>query len=93
VFAGTPMSIGVIFDEALPYFKGKFDQIFEWKADPPEAHQTPSTSFYPQRFYMSEVEGEGAVCRSMQIKVEWGEDNAQNELLTMTVYGAFMQEN
>jgi hypothetical protein len=91
VKTGTPLILGVIFDEALPYYKGAFDLIKNFVDDPPNTKK--STSFYSQRFNMSEVVGEAAACRSMQIKVIWNAENAQNELLTMTVYGAFAQES
>jgi hypothetical protein len=91
VKTGTPLILGVIFDEALPYFTGAFDLIKNWVDDPPNTKK--STSFYSQRFNMSEVDGEAAACRSMQIKVIWNQENSQNELLTMTVYGAFAQES
>lgn len=91
VKTGTPLILGVIFDEALPYFQGAFDLIKNWVEDPPNVKK--STSFYAQRFNMSEVVGEAAACRSMQIKIIWNAENAQNELLTLTVYGAFMQES
>jgi hypothetical protein len=91
VKTGTPLILGVIFDEALPYYKGAFDLIKNYVDDPPNTKK--STSFYSQRFNLSEIVGEAAACRSMQIKVIWSAENAQNELLTMTVYGAFCQES
>ena len=90
VKTGTPMVLGVIFDEALPYYTGPFDIVKQWVEDPTNIKK--STSFYLQRFNMSEVIGEAASCRSMQIKVIWAQENSQNELLTLTVFGAFSQE-
>lgn len=90
VRTGTPLSLGVIFDEALPYYTGPWNILKNWVRDPPGLAQ--STSFYAQRFFMSESH-EPAVCRHMQIKVVWNEENYQNELQSLTLYGAFEQEN
>jgi hypothetical protein len=90
VRTGTPLTLGVMLDEALPYYTGPVDQLTEWVDDPPGLK--PSRSFYGQRFYLSEMEDE-AVCRHMQITIQWAAENALNELLSLTVFGAFMQEN
>lgn len=90
VRTGTPASLGVIFDEALPYYTGPWNVIKTWEPDPPGL--TQSTSFYAQRFFMNEAH-DSAACRHMQIKVQWNQENAQNELTSLTVYGAFEQEN
>lgn len=90
VRTGTPVSLGVIFDEALPYYTGPWNVIKNWEPDPPGL--TQSSSFYAQRFFMSDTH-DPAVCRHMQIKVMWNQENAQNELTSLTLYGAFEQEN
>lgn len=87
---GTPLSLGLLIDEALPYYTGPFETLKDWTNDPPNL--TASQSIFGQRFYLAELEGE-AVCRHMQIQVQWAAENAQNELLSLTIYGAFMQEN
>lgn len=88
---GKPLVLGVIMDEALPYYTGPFDILKTWVNDPP-AIKAKSKSLMSQRFYMSELEEE-AVCRHMQIKVDLGSEAVQNELLTLTVFGGFMQES
>jgi hypothetical protein len=90
VKVGTPLQVGVIFDEALPYYTGPFDVIKTWVTDPPGL--AGSDSFYAQRFFMSESR-EPAVCRHMQIKVQWNQEAYQNELISLTLYGAFQQES
>lgn len=87
---GTPLTIGVLIDEALPYYTGLFDILSLFEEDPPNLF--PSKSIRSQRFYLSDS-GNQAVCRHMQIKVNWVEENIQNELLSMTIFGGFLQEN
>lgn len=86
---GTPVVLGVVFDEALPYYTGAFDVLKHSVSDPPNAHT--SKSFYAQRFYMSDS-NEEAICRHLQVKVDFGKQSVQNELHTLTIFGAFMQE-
>lgn len=89
VRTGTPLVLGLLIDEALPYFTGSFDILKVWENDPPGLK--PSRSFYSQRFYLSEMKEE-AVCRHMQIKVIWAAENAANELTSLTIFGGYMQE-
>jgi hypothetical protein len=86
---GTPLWLGVLMDEAYPYFTDPFESLTEWETDPPGL--PPSQSFYGQRFYLSEMD-EAAVCRHMQIQVNWATEAVQNELLSLTVFGAYAQE-
>lgn len=87
---GSPLTLGVIMDEALPYFNGKFDLLREWTTDPTE--KPKSRSILGQRFYVGDNPDITAVCRHMQIAVDWLAEDVQNELLTMTIFGAFFQE-
>ena len=93
VNVGTPLVLGVILDEALPYYKGAFNILKHWENDPPGLKK--SRSLYPQRFYFSDLNGEDseACCRHLQMKVQWAEENAANELITLTVFGGFLQEH
>jgi hypothetical protein len=91
VNVGSPCIIGVIFDEALPYYQGSFDIIKDWVSDPPTLPE--SSSILGQRFYMSEA-GNGdtaALCRHMQVMVQWPAEAALNELQSFTIYGSFAQ--
>jgi hypothetical protein len=91
VRVGVPVQIGVIVDEALPYYTGPFDILTRWTPDPPNLKE--STSLYSQRFYLAELQDETAVMRHMQMKVIFSPNDAvQNELLTLTVFGAYSQE-
>lgn len=87
---GTPLTLGLLIDEALPYFKGPFDVLKDWVNDPP--HLKPSKSILNQRFWLCELD-EAAAMRHMQVQIQWAEDNVQNELLALTVFGGFVQEN
>ena len=82
--------MSVVFDEALPYYKGPFYSIPEYVEDPPTI--AASQSMYTQRFYMSLAQTP-AVCRSMQYRVDLPAENAQNEILTVTLFGALLIES
>ena len=91
VRVGTPNRIGVLFDEAEPYTSVPFDVLTSWQSDP--TNQPKSRSVLAQRFYMSEDENVDALCRTMQIRIDFGFDTVQNELLTLSVVGAMYAEN
>jgi hypothetical protein len=93
VNVGTPLVLGVILDEAVPYYTGAFNVLKTWEPDPPGLKK--SKSLYAQRFYMSDITGEDseAACRHMQMKVQWAQENVANELITLTVFGGFLQEH
>jgi hypothetical protein len=90
VRTGTPLTIGVLLDDALPYYTGSFDTLKDWVDDPPNF--PPSRSFYAQRFYLSEDEEEAAYCRHLQILFQWPAEAALNELQTFTIFGAYEVE-
>jgi hypothetical protein len=89
VATGTPPSISVVLDEAVPLYTGPFEPINNPTNDPPTLH--PSASLYSQRFYLSET-GQPAICRSMQVRVDFPSENFQNELLAMTIFGCLLIE-
>jgi hypothetical protein len=63
-----------------------------WVTDPPNLPE--SSSILGQRFYMSEA-GDGdiaAVCRHMQILIQWPAESAPNELQSFTIFGSFAQQ-
>jgi hypothetical protein len=86
---GSPLSMGVILDEAVPYFTGSFENIPEWIEDPPTLPR--STSILSQRFYLAQTQ-EPAVCRSLQYQISFPAENAQNSLWTCSIFGAILQE-
>jgi hypothetical protein len=87
---GTPIVLGVILDEALPYYTGAFDILKHFTNDPPTLR--PSKSLMSQRFYLSDS-GEPAVCRHMQMQIDFGIQSVQNEILALTVFGGYFQES
>jgi hypothetical protein len=68
---------------------GFFEPLTLFVQDPTQLE--PSITTYAQRFYLSQTQLP-AVCRHMQIAVEWGLDTVQNELLSLTVFGGFESE-
>jgi hypothetical protein len=91
---GSPITLGVILDEALPYYTGPFDLLRAWTPDPPTLSLKASKSIWNQRFYLAEEKTDDlvAVCRHMQILVDLGIQSVQNELLSLTIFGAYSQE-
>lgn len=89
VATGTPLSLAVQLDEIAPVSSGYFEKLPSSVPDPTEL--SPSNSVYAQRFYLSQTQ-QPAVCRHLQLEVDFGKDTVQNELLSMTVFGGFEQE-
>jgi hypothetical protein len=88
---GTPVTLGVLIDEALPYYTGPIDLLQSWEPDPPILRQ--SKSLYSQRFYLDELAEATAACRHMQVQVIFSPyDTVMNELITLTIFGGFLQE-
>lgn len=86
---GTPLVVGVLIDDAYPYYQGPFDVLKNWTLDPPILR--PSRSILGQRFWFSELENDAALCRHMQVQLTWAAEAFANELLTFTVYGGYSQ--
>jgi hypothetical protein len=87
---GTPLTLGMLFDEAEPYTSVPFSILRNWENDPP--NRPKSRSLLSQRFYVSDDEDVDAICRNIQLRVDWGTDTVQNELLTYTVAGVLYAE-
>ena len=88
---GTPLYLGLLINEALPYYKGPIDYVKDWEIDPPGFPE--SQSFYGQRFYLANMNDEIPAMRHMQIEIVFSPyDTVQNELNTLTIYGSFSQE-
>lgn len=93
VRVGSPIVIGMLIDEALPYYIGPIEVLRRWEYDPP--NMPTSKSLYSQRFYLDELEGEDntAAMRHLQVQIIFSPyDTVQNELLTFTIFGAYSQE-
>jgi hypothetical protein len=86
---GNPLSLAVQLDEIAPLSSGYFEPLYLYVPDPTQL--SPSKSVYAQRFYLSETQMP-AVCRHLQIQVNWGEDVVKNELLSLSIFGSYNQE-
>jgi len=91
VRTGTSLTLGILVDEALPYYTGPFEILKVWEDDPTGI--PPSRSIFGQRFYMSESKDKPAICRHMQFQINWVKEEVASELLTLTVFGAYNQES
>jgi len=89
---GRPLELGVLMDEAYPYYKGPVEVLKAWEPDPVNILPA-STSILGQRFYLDNLREKAAVCRHMQIQIRFGDtDTVQNELLSMTIFGGYIPE-
>lgn len=91
VNVGTPLILGILIDEALPYYTGSFEMLKNWTNDPPGLKA--SKSILGQRFYLSELPDSAAACRHMQIMIQWPAESAINELQSFTIFGSYVQES
>ena len=89
VLIGTPLTLAVQLDEIAPVSAGYFETLSACVPDPTEL--SPSLSVYAQRFYLSQTQ-EPAMCRHLQIQINWGTDTVKNELLSLSLFGFFEQE-
>ena len=88
---GNPLIIGMLFEEALPYYTGPIEILKLWESDPTNLPE--STSILGQRFYMDQLHESAALCRHAQIQVIFSPtDSVQNELLSLSVYGGWVPE-
>jgi hypothetical protein len=90
VRTGSPLVMGIILNEALPYYQGAFDILKRSVSDPPGLPE--SKSFYRQRFYLDQNENASAYCMDLQILVQFPPEAAQNELQALTIFGAYEVE-
>jgi hypothetical protein len=90
VNTGSPLVLGLLIDEGLPYYTGSFEILKRWVNDPPDLK--PSKSWYTQRFYLSDMIDTAAACTDIQIMVQWPSEGAINELQSFTIFGSFVQE-
>jgi hypothetical protein len=90
VKTGSPVVLGLILNEALPYYKGSFDTIKRWVPDPPNLPS--SKSFYQQRFYVSEDHETPAYCMHLQVMLQFPAEAAQNEVQAFCIFGAYEVE-
>jgi hypothetical protein len=87
---GTPITLEVQLDEIAPLSSGYFEPLTLYVPDPTQL--TAPNSLYAQRFYMSQTQ-QPAVCRHFQVLVSFGTDVVKNELLSLSIFGAYDQED
>ena len=71
-------------------YGGLFEYLLNSVTDPPQT--TTSQTIYAQRFYLSQSQNP-AVCRHLQLLINWGSDMVANEVLSASLYGSYEQEN
>ena len=89
VKVGTPLTLAVQLDEIAPVTSGYFEPLTVYTTDPPQL--SPSLSVEAQRFWLSQTE-EPALCRHLQVQVNFGLDVVKNELLSLSLFGDWEQE-
>jgi hypothetical protein len=89
VKVGTPLTLAVQLDEIAPVSSGYFEPLTVYTTDPPQL--SPSLSVEAQRFWLSQTE-EPALCRHLQVQVNFGSDVVKNELLSLSLFGDWEQE-
>lgn len=90
VLFGSPLVLGLLLDDALPYYKGSFEILKTWVNDPPTLK--PSRTWYTQRFYLSDMPTESAAVTDMQLLIQWPAESALNELQAFSIFGSYVQE-
>lgn len=91
VLIGSPISLAVQLDEIAPLSSGYFEPLYASESTRDPTELPPSNSLYAQRFYLSNTQ-QPAICRHLQIQINWGEDVVKNELLAISLFGAYDQE-
>jgi hypothetical protein len=85
VRAGTRPELALLLGE----IEGTFEPLTRTRQDPPIL--PPSQSLYSDRYHFAQNQKE-AWCRHFQRSITWAEEDAQNELLTFTIFGQTWQE-
>lgn len=86
---GNPLTLQVQLDEIGGVSDGLFEPLTNWVHDLTEIGENHTVN--GQRFYLSQTL-EPAICRSIQIQVNYGTDTVQNEILNLSLFGGFAQE-
>jgi hypothetical protein len=82
---GTVPSVSVRIDEIA----GNFENLPISVNDPPML--SPSTSVLARRFYLEQGQNP-VICRHLQMKLSYPSEDAKNELLTLSIFGALHYE-
>lgn len=87
--AGSHPTVSVILDEISPSIAVPFVSLGAYVPDPPVL--VAAQTIYNDRFYISQTRLP-AVCRHLQMRLDWPAEAAANELLTWSVIGAHTDE-
>jgi hypothetical protein len=85
VRAGTRPALSLLLGEV----SGEFETLKRTRQDPPNL--PPSNSLFSDRYHFEQSQ-KTAWCRHFQMQISWAEEDAQNELLTFTIFGQTWQE-
>lgn len=86
---GTPPICGILFDETRETDNVKFDMLEKTANDPPDLEA--SETLFMDRFSTMQ-NGVPILCRHMQLRVQWEDEDAPSELVQHTIYGAKYDE-
>jgi hypothetical protein len=83
---GSRPLVSVLMDE----ISGPFENLPRFTQDPPQLYAPES--LYSQRFYFSQSQ-QPAMCRHLQMQFSWPVEDFGNELLSLTLFGGYQQED
>jgi hypothetical protein len=86
---GTRPTISVILGEIDGPTTTAWDLLVNTRQDPPLL--PPSRSLYADRYYMMQNQ-KPVWCRHLQLRIDFAAEDARNELLTYTIFGAIHNE-
>jgi hypothetical protein len=87
---GSVPQVAVLLDEVSGYPNcPPFDTLPRVENDPPKLPE--SKSLFSKRYYMSQTDN-AAWCHHMQVRFTFANENALNELLAFTIFGAIHNE-
>jgi hypothetical protein len=82
---GKRPTLGLLLGE----ISGTFSKAYRSRQDPPAL--PPSSTIYNDRYYMAQNQ-QPTYCRHFQLKISWVAEDAHNELLAYTIFGAIHHE-
>jgi hypothetical protein len=86
---GTRPTIGVLLGEIGGATSGNFEKLIQTRQDPPLL--PPSLTLFNDRYDFMQNQ-KTVLCRHLQIRFDWLAEDAPNELLTYTIFGALHNE-
>jgi hypothetical protein len=87
--ARLALLLGEISSVQNPPDSSKFEELKRTRQDP--TNLPPSESLFSDRYHFAQSQ-QTAWCRHFQMEISWAAEDAQNELLTFTIFGQTWQE-